>query len=500
MQQFAYDANGNLLSINTGTKAADGKLQATNSRRLLWDENNYMLASSDNGFVTNYFYDAAGERTVKMSGESEGVQVNGVLSAGRTGTTNFTAYISPYLVVNSGGEYTKHIYIGSQRITSKVGNSGLFATSPVNTTDLQAKYATLTAKIKERFDSLGVMYKGTQQTGGLISKVPGTSSSSYFYHSDHLGSSSLITDQSGGIIQHIEYVPFGETFIDERRSQSSWNTPYLFSGKERDAETGLLYFGARYQDSKYGIWYSVDPLAEKYPGVGSYVYCLDNPVRLIDPDGRKVIASKLSGDQAKAFVMFAKTEEGKAFLDKYASKGQKLAYKGEVFYQSNAQGKYDKKGVDLIYKMGDNETGSGTCPSKNQSRYNVTIEIAKNGFGSNNKLFNLVKAIAHESFLHADFSANDILDGKRDFSSVPNEYRQYEVDADHYYVGWEYLANPNNKDVKSFPVNGLDVLRQTSRQLKLNYSDTKIKSIMWDFEGSLVNVNKNGNLYFNNNR
>jgi len=83
----------------------------------------------------------------------------------------------------------------------------------------------------------------------------------------------------------LEYVPFGETFIDERRSQSSWTTPYLFSGKERDEETGLLYFGARYQDSKYGIWYSVDPLAEKYPNVSSYVYCHDNPINMIDPDG-----------------------------------------------------------------------------------------------------------------------------------------------------------------------------------------------------------------------
>jgi len=102
-----------------------------------------------------------------------------------------------------------------------------------------------------------------------------------------LAINSLITDLSGAIVQHIEYVPFGETFIDERRSQSSWTTPYLFSGKERDEETGLLYFGARYQDSKYGIWYSVDLLAEMYLNISSYVYCDDNPVKYKDPDGRQ---------------------------------------------------------------------------------------------------------------------------------------------------------------------------------------------------------------------
>jgi RHS repeat-associated protein len=274
-----------LLSINTGTKSGD-KLLATNSRKLLWDEDNHLLASNDNGFVTSYFYDAGGERTVKMSGDGEGVQVNGVLSGIRNGTTNFTAYISPYLIVRNGGEYTKHIYMGGQRIVSKVSDSGIFNISPVNTNDLQAKYTAQTASLKARYDSLGVAYNGAQQTGGLVSKSPtGDSGSEYFYHPDHLGSSSLISDAGGNLIQHLEYVPYGETFIDERNG--SWHTPYQFNGKERDEETGLLYYGARYQDGKYGIWYSVDPLAEKYPNMGSYVYCADNPVKYVDPDGKK---------------------------------------------------------------------------------------------------------------------------------------------------------------------------------------------------------------------
>jgi RHS repeat-associated protein len=311
-QNFSYDANGNLLSIQTGTKQSD-KLLATNSRKMLWDEENRLLAVSDNGFVSNYWYDAAGERTVKESGDNEGVNVNGLKSAGRTGTTNFTAYISPYLVVNNGGNYTKHIYMGGQRITSKVSNSEIFEQNPVTTIDLQAKYTAQTAKIKERFDSLGVVYKGTAQSGGLITKNPTTEGkigANYFYHSDHLGSSSLISDQNGTIVQHLEYVPFGETFIDERRSASSWNTPYLFSGKERDEETGLLYFGARYQDSKYGIWYSVDPLAEKTPNVGGYVYCHGNPVNFIDVWGMYDKQADANKDQKIATKIFGASRVG----------------------------------------------------------------------------------------------------------------------------------------------------------------------------------------------
>nr|WP_242053106.1 RHS repeat-associated core domain-containing protein [Dysgonomonas sp. GY617] len=77
----------------------------------------------------------------------------------------------------------------------------------------------------------------------------------------HLGSSSLITNLDGEIAQHIEYVPFGEVFIEERNN--TWNTPYLFNAKELDEETGLYYYGARYYDPRVSIFYGVDPLVEE---------------------------------------------------------------------------------------------------------------------------------------------------------------------------------------------------------------------------------------------
>ena len=60
---------------------------------------------------------------------------------------------------------------------------------------------------------------------------------------------------------------------------------FSFSAKERDAETGLSYFGARYYSSDLSIWLSVDPMSDKYPSLSPYVYCADNPVRCVDPDG-----------------------------------------------------------------------------------------------------------------------------------------------------------------------------------------------------------------------
>ena len=104
----------------------------------------------------------------------------------------------------------------------------------------------------------------------------------YFYHPDHLGSSSFITNIEGEVVQHIEYVPYGEVFIEERNNV--WNTPYLFNAKEFDEETGLYYYGARYYEPTLTLWYGVDALAEKYPSIGGYVYCVGNPVRLVDVD------------------------------------------------------------------------------------------------------------------------------------------------------------------------------------------------------------------------
>ena len=63
------------------------------------------------------------------------------------------------------------------------------------------------------------------------------------------------------------------------------NTKYKFTAKERDAETGYDYFGARYYDSRIGRWLQVDPLAEKYFGWSPYNYTLNNPIRYFDPNG-----------------------------------------------------------------------------------------------------------------------------------------------------------------------------------------------------------------------
>ncbi|EKT3958572.1 hypothetical protein NTJ28_002588, partial [Flavobacterium psychrophilum] len=74
----------------------------------------------------------------------------------------------------------------------------------------------------------------------------------FYYHPDHLGSSSYISTLNGQISQHVEYIAFGEVLFEEH--SSSFKSPYLFNGKELDRETNLTNFGARYLDMKTSLW------------------------------------------------------------------------------------------------------------------------------------------------------------------------------------------------------------------------------------------------------
>ena len=85
-----------------------------------------------------------------------------------------------------------------------------------------------------------------------------TKEETFFYHSDHLGSTSYITDDKANITQYDAYLPYGELLVDEH--SSSEDLPYKFNGKQFDEETGLYYYGARYMNPMASIWYGVDPL------------------------------------------------------------------------------------------------------------------------------------------------------------------------------------------------------------------------------------------------
>ena len=76
----------------------------------------------------------------------------------------------------------------------------------------------------------------------------------FYYHTDHLGSTNLVTDRGRSICHAAEYLPYGEVFLEIKGSYDHLGTPFKFNGKEMDPETGMLYYGARYYMPKYCQW------------------------------------------------------------------------------------------------------------------------------------------------------------------------------------------------------------------------------------------------------
>ena len=104
---------------------------------------------------------------------------------------------------------------------------------------------------------------------------------------------------------------------------------FTFTGKERDAETGYGYFGARYMDHELmSNWLSVDPMVDKYPGISPYAYCAWNPVRLVDPDGRDVWEVDNKGNVTR------KSDEGGSSKQtvNYAN-GYSKSFRGSKYHQ-----------------------------------------------------------------------------------------------------------------------------------------------------------------------
>ena len=84
-----------------------------------------------------------------------------------------------------------------------------------------------------------------------------------------------------------------------------------FTGKERDAETGYGYFGARYMDHELmTMWLSVDPMSDKYPSISPYAYCAWNPVKLVDPDGEDIYIGTYSDNKARKYCPNSKVNQG----------------------------------------------------------------------------------------------------------------------------------------------------------------------------------------------
>ena len=240
-----------------------------------------------------------------------------------------------------------------------------------------------------------------------------TKEETFFYHSDHLGSTSYITDDKANITQYDAYLPYGELLVDEH--SSSEEMPYKFNGKEFDEETGLYYYGARYMNPIASLWYGVDPLTETYENISPYIYCANSPIRYTDPKGMEVEADELSmknisytlTKQEAKYVRFDKNGVlDKKRLNKSKSTSEnmtalKALANSEIVYSFQVADK-DHNNVDYY----DNSATGG-----NYYRGTTEMPNAESNPSPDDKVYILVgralnekqqvKTTAHEAFGHA---------------------------------------------------------------------------------------------------
>ena len=307
-----WDANGQLQAV---VRPCTGDM-----RHHWWNEAGQMVASIDNASCGYYGYDGNGNRAYKLTGQSAQDQYNAGEWQYHVNFNDAVLYVNPYFIVTPKG-YTRHYYNGSIHIASQIGRISDLPTSIIDTSavareriaNAQAYMASMLGATEELIistetiadidgDELDELQWQCLDTNTIAFRItlhsdtnmlfpvlnrdagfPANVLDIYYYHADHLGSASWITNKEGTPIEYIHYMPYGELWYDWQAS--SYNERFKFTGKERDTETGYDYFGARYYSSILGHWISVDKLADDYPHITPYAQSAWNPIKYVDTDG-----------------------------------------------------------------------------------------------------------------------------------------------------------------------------------------------------------------------
>ena len=231
---YTYDANGNITDMGNGTT-------------LSWDYENQLVSSTNGTNATYYQYDAEGNRTRKVFEHSDGTkQKETVYVSGREFYFEYSASDTKTLE-----KETYHVMDDKQRIGSieHAKKSPMFSILVTNTTNR-------------------------------------------YNYSDHLNSSCIEADEAGAVISLEEYYIYGGTAYQAKSNNISQKR-YRFNGKEKDDETGLYYYGARYYAPWLCRWVSCDPAGIEGSGFNMYWFCSGNPISRVDLDGKADIDAVL---------------------------------------------------------------------------------------------------------------------------------------------------------------------------------------------------------------
>jgi len=287
-------AIGGLLTLNYDYDPA-GNVLSLNDWDFTYDRMN-RLKTAVSVFDIDYTYDSMGNRTQQVED---------------TITTNYTySNMMRLLSKTEGGTSTTFGYDRNGNLTSKTeGNSSYTYVWDYDNRLKEVRqdgnllfsytYDPNGRRVRSFNSGTGVTTTYVYAGINVIHEVTSTESTDYLYangmriakktgatvkyfHSDHLGSTRLVTDSSGQPTFESDYKPFGED------ANATGTEKYAFTGQYNEADIGLYYFGARWYDASLGRFISEDPIKGSMLSSQSqnpYVYCMNNPLRFVDPTG-----------------------------------------------------------------------------------------------------------------------------------------------------------------------------------------------------------------------
>ncbi|MBQ6276913.1 MAG: hypothetical protein IJK62_09430, partial [Bacteroidales bacterium] len=291
-QLYQWDANGNFCGISNPRVSSSRRAYSNEENRMsaIYDDDGIMtthpLGMQRTGAGAVYLYDADGERVWKFAGQSVIVYNSGNIVYSSL-YMDKTFYPTPQTTFDKQTFY-KHYYIGSERICTQTGKFTQTGNGPHSVGFIHGSSRSFIVGFNDMiFHSLdSVGYPGNfsiDSNFNCITTATNLRTKKYYYHYNHQGSVALVTYQNGSLQQHLQYLPYGGTFVDHRTG--SYSSTYTFSAKEKDSESDYTYFGARYYSDNIMQWLSVDPMSDMRPGVSPYSYCQNNPIGRVDTWG-----------------------------------------------------------------------------------------------------------------------------------------------------------------------------------------------------------------------
>jgi RHS repeat-associated protein len=288
---YTYDSNGNITQVVNGWRNTESDWWS-DTEIYNYDGLDRLLSAGCASWNHTYSYDKAGNRTGK---DSVAYTVNAVNEVMALSDGTFFSYdLNGNRTQKAKGTDTwDYTYDYANRLTKVEKNSTTLGEYVYDGDGRRLQVTENGEATTYIYSGLTVLFEensaGTADyiygPAGLFAKrtTINEESNTFYYHTDHLGSTRLVTDGTKNIVTAVTYHPFGEPDTCEGSEH------YLFSGKQRDS-TGIYYLGARYYDPELGRFLTRDPLVGDTmtpQRLNRYTYCRNNPLKYVDPWGEK---------------------------------------------------------------------------------------------------------------------------------------------------------------------------------------------------------------------